>query len=228
MNPLNHFKEFLTQAHCYITLSIRLRIIPPVTLIARKPEKPYLACLHAALWACVLSLRWSPTLRDPADVSPSDSSVHGSLQARNCGGFRALLQGIFPAQGLSPRLLLLRQWQAGSLPLAPPGKPFMWPYMRSEPAQQPLLVTFSFFFFWPIFFFFFFCSEFFHCIDWKWFHSTWQQVLLYPDLRIPPNTTGAADRCKSSEDLYYKLSRDPLHTSAKEPPVKAANHFYTV
>ena len=32
-------------------------------------------------------------------------------------GFQALLQGIFPAQGLNPRLL---HWQADSLPLAPP------------------------------------------------------------------------------------------------------------
>ena len=36
-------------------------------------------------------------------------------------GLRALLQGIFPTQGSNLRLLHL-QWQAGSLPLAPPGK----------------------------------------------------------------------------------------------------------
>ena len=34
-----------------------------------------------------------------------------------------LLQGIFPTQGLNPYLLCLLHWQAGSLPLAPPGKP---------------------------------------------------------------------------------------------------------
>ena len=33
------------------------------------------------------------------------------------------LQGIFPTQGYNPRLLCLLHWQAGSLPLAPPGKP---------------------------------------------------------------------------------------------------------
>ena len=38
-------------------------------------------------------------------------------------GCHALLQGIFPIQGLNPRLLHLLHWQAGSLPLAPPGKP---------------------------------------------------------------------------------------------------------
>ena len=34
-----------------------------------------------------------------------------------------LLQAIFPTQGLKPHLLCLLKWQAGSLPLAPPGKP---------------------------------------------------------------------------------------------------------
>ena len=36
----------------------------------------------------------------------------------------ALIQGIFLAQGLNPCLLCLPNWQAGSLPLAPPEKPF--------------------------------------------------------------------------------------------------------
>ena len=35
----------------------------------------------------------------------------------------ALLQGIFLAPGLNPRLLRLSPWQLGSLPLLPPGKP---------------------------------------------------------------------------------------------------------
>ena len=38
-------------------------------------------------------------------------------------GLPYLLQGIFPTQGLNPRLLCLLHWQAGSLSLAPPGKP---------------------------------------------------------------------------------------------------------
>ena len=33
--------------------------------------------------------------------------------------------------------------------------------------------------------------------------------MLYPDGGIPPNATGAADRCKSSEELYYKLEQGP-------------------
>ena len=37
--------------------------------------------------------------------------------------FHALLQEIFPTEGSNPRLLCLLHWQAGSLPLVPPGKP---------------------------------------------------------------------------------------------------------
>ena len=38
-------------------------------------------------------------------------------------GRHFLLQGIFPTQGLNPQPRRLQHWQAGSLPLAPPGKP---------------------------------------------------------------------------------------------------------
>ena len=39
-------------------------------------------------------------------------------------GYHVLLRVIFPTQGLNLlRLLCLLHWQAGSLPLAPPGKP---------------------------------------------------------------------------------------------------------
>ena len=38
-------------------------------------------------------------------------------------GCHALLQGIFPTQGLNPGVLGLLHWQVGSLPLVPPGKP---------------------------------------------------------------------------------------------------------
>ena len=38
-------------------------------------------------------------------------------------GYRFLLQGIFPTQGLNLHLLCLLHWQVGSLALVPPGKP---------------------------------------------------------------------------------------------------------
>ena len=59
-----------------------------------------------------------PILCNPMDCSPPGSFVRGILQA----GIPkwALLQRIFPIQGLNLGLLCLLHWQAGSLPLAPP------------------------------------------------------------------------------------------------------------
>ena len=34
--------------------------------------------------------------------------------------------GALPDPGIEPHLLCLLNWQAGSLPLAPPGKPWRW------------------------------------------------------------------------------------------------------
>ena len=64
-------------------------------------------------------------LCDPMDHSPPGSSVHGILSpGKNTGmSCHALLQGIFLTQGSNPCLLCLLHWQAGPLPLAPPGKP---------------------------------------------------------------------------------------------------------
>ena len=42
------------------------------------------------------------TLCDPVDHSPPGSSVHGFSREEYCSGLPALLQGIFPTQGLNP------------------------------------------------------------------------------------------------------------------------------
>ena len=54
------------------------------------------------------------------DYSPPGSSVHGVSQERYWTGLPFLSLGIFPAQGWNSHLL---NWQAGSLPLEPGGKP---------------------------------------------------------------------------------------------------------
>ena len=65
------------------------------------------------------------TVYNPVDCRPPGSSVHGDSPGKNSGvGCPALLQGIFPTQGLNPRLLCLWHWQTGSLPLAPSGKSY--------------------------------------------------------------------------------------------------------
>ena len=60
----------------------------------------------------------------PVDCSPPGSSVNWDSSGQNTGvDCHTLLQGIFLTQGLNLRLPCLLHWQAGSLPLAPPGKP---------------------------------------------------------------------------------------------------------
>ena len=61
----------------------------PVTLF-------HLACMYPE------SLQSSQTLCDSMDCSPPGSSVHGDSPGKNTGvGCHALLQGIFPTQGLN-------------------------------------------------------------------------------------------------------------------------------
>ena len=80
---------------------------------------------------CVLSCVTHVQLCDSMDYNLPGSSVHGDSAGKNTGmGCHALLQGIFPTQGLNPSLLHLLHWQVGSLPLAPPGKPTCWSLVR--------------------------------------------------------------------------------------------------
>ena len=72
---------------------------------------------------CAKSLQSCPTLCNPMDCSLLGSSVW-RIPGKNTGvDSHALLQAIFPTQGSNLRLLCILRWQAGSLPLAPPGKP---------------------------------------------------------------------------------------------------------
>ena len=77
------------------------------------------SCVHAK------SLQSCPTLCNPVDCSPSGCSVHGIFQAR-------ILEWVaisFSRGSSRPRdqtcISCLLPWQAGSLPLAPPGKSFV-------------------------------------------------------------------------------------------------------
>ena len=63
-----------------------------------QPDVPQLAVLCLIAQLC-------PTLCDPMDCSRPGSSVHGDSLGKNTGvGCHALLQGIFPTQGLNPGL----------------------------------------------------------------------------------------------------------------------------
>ena len=53
--------------------------------------------------------------------------------------------------------------------------------------------------------------------------------MLYPDRGIPPNTTGAADRCKNSEELYYKLEQGlSSHNSEGAPSESSESFLYCI
>ena len=94
----------------------------------------------------VLITQSCSTLCYPMDCSQSGSSVHEILQVRILEwACHALLQGIFPSQGLNPCLLSLLHWQAGSLPLAPPGQPKVG--FRHSWSQEPVFRILSLLFF---------------------------------------------------------------------------------
>ena len=76
-------------------------------------------CIPSYVCAVCLVAQSRPTLCDPIDYSLPGSSVHGDSSGKNTGvGCHALLQGIFPTQGLNPGLSHCRQ----TLPSEPPGK----------------------------------------------------------------------------------------------------------
>jgi len=95
-----------------------LSLPTPRKQILRKLGLLYPSCsVHAKLLQSCL------TPCDPKDCCPPGSAVHGILQARILKW--VALQGSFPTQRLNPCLLCLLNWQAGSLPLAPPKKPLV-------------------------------------------------------------------------------------------------------
>ena len=61
-------------------------------------------------------------------------------------GCHALLQGIFPTQGLKLHLLCLLHWQAGSLLLARPGKPDLrYAFIKAQVDIHTLIILSSLF-----------------------------------------------------------------------------------
>ena len=81
------------------------------------------AHISQCVWTCKL-LQLCLTLYDPMYYGPLWLLYPWDSPGKSTGVCcHALFQGIFPTQGWSLHLLLLLHWQAGSLPLVPPGKP---------------------------------------------------------------------------------------------------------
>ena len=77
-----------------------------------------IVCMHilnrfSSVWLCVTP--WGIAHQAPLSM--------GFSRQKYWSGLPIPSQGIFPTQGLNLCLLCLLLWQAGSLPLAPPGKP---------------------------------------------------------------------------------------------------------
>ena len=112
--------------HCYYFLFLNLKrgcIVGSIQVSSIKAMSwhhlRYSVCVHAK------SLQSCPTLCNPMDCSPPGSSVHGILHARVLEWVAMpSSKGILPTRRLNLHLFHLLRWQAGSLPIAPPGKPF--------------------------------------------------------------------------------------------------------
>ena len=84
-----------------------------------KPQTEGCTSRHACQVASVVS-----SSSHPCGQQPTSLVCLWDSPGENTGvGCHALLEGIFPTQGFNLNLLSLLLWQAGSLPLAPPGKP---------------------------------------------------------------------------------------------------------
>ena len=71
---------------------------------------------------CSLQPEQETVSRNRTDCKTARQLCLCRVSRQECG-HHAPLQGTFPAQGSNPRLVCLLHWLAGSLPLAPPGKP---------------------------------------------------------------------------------------------------------
>ena len=91
---------------------------------------------------CVVLSHFSRVqLCDPRDSSPPGSSVPMDSPGKNTGmGCHFLLQGIFLTQEWNPCYLDILHWQAGSLPLVPPGKPVL-SYIHVEILPHSLRIS---------------------------------------------------------------------------------------
>ena len=91
--------------------------------------------LHTDTWVlcicalcCVKLFQSCLTLCKPMDCSLSGPSVQWDSPSKNTGVDCYLLL-LFLTQGSSVSLLCLLHWQVGSLPLGPPGSPYMYIYV---------------------------------------------------------------------------------------------------
>ena len=90
---------------------------------------------HCHFWLC--SRKTPKIVFTNVVQTPHLLLIHGN--SSKCPlGCHFLLQGIFPTQGSNPCLLCLLQWQAGSWPLAPPGK--IWHSQKKKKKKNKIYI----------------------------------------------------------------------------------------
>ena len=93
--------------YIYFQIIFRFRLLQDTEY--RSLCYPVNPCCFSVLCMCLVA-QSCPTLCDPMDCSPPGSSIHEDSPGKNTRvGCHALLQGIFPTQGLNPGLLHCRQ-----------------------------------------------------------------------------------------------------------------------
>ena len=100
-----------------------------LTLCDPMDHSPPGSSVHEILhFVCAQSLQSCPTLCNFMDYSLPSSSVHGILQARILEWVATpSSRGSSPPRDGTYVSYIYLHWQAGSLPLVPPGKPFISP-----------------------------------------------------------------------------------------------------
>ena len=87
---------------------------------------------RSRIWICLTHvcmlnpLQLCLTLCDPMECSPLCSSAHGTLQARILEWVAIPSSRVSPTQWSNLTSYIYLHWQAGSLPLAPPGKSIIY------------------------------------------------------------------------------------------------------
>ena len=108
-------------ANCDAKLSVTISNFSKESKIKNKFRSMMLEEFFCSL--CVCNSVVSGSLQ-PHGLQPTRLLCLQHFPGKNAGvGCHFLLQGIFPTQGSNSYLLCLLHWQAGSLPLVPPGKP---------------------------------------------------------------------------------------------------------
>ena len=111
----------------------------------------HVGCVCVCVCVCVCARAHAQlclTVCDPMDCSPPGSSIHGILQQRILEWVAMpSSRGIFPTQGSNLFLLHFLHWQADSLSLVPPGKPYLteptvWYPMQNCGSYYPTRLTF--------------------------------------------------------------------------------------